>query len=135
MRRIGTILAAAAAMAARAIGLKSAEVSPPSPVQSGTDPVKRNARQPARLPGWATLVWDSGRLGPAYRLHDAQGRKIYVPLKSVPPDKRVPRRVRMMHEQAERRGSVRANRRWLPPDMSAAAERARAAAAAQAATA
>lgn len=101
--RIGRVLSAVAA----AVGLSTlaAKTAPPPNQFKAADPVKRNKRQPVRLPGWATLIWDSSD-GPAYRVHDAQGRSFYTALKSIPPARRVPRRTRRYHEAGCRRAAT-----------------------------
>lgn len=106
MKRIGAILAAAAGAARALFSSRAAAVAVPPNAFNAADPVPRNARPPRRSPGWATLIWDSGRLGPAYRVHDAQGRAFYTPLKGVPMAQRVPRRARRTHELGNRRAAA-----------------------------
>lgn len=54
----------------------------------------RGRQRPQKATRGGRLLWDSNRFGAAYRLHDAKGNLIYVPLKSVPPKSRLPRRAR-----------------------------------------
>lgn len=107
MRRIGAILAAVAGAARALFGAKVAVAAIPPNQFNAADPVPRNARPPRRSPGWATLIWDSGHLGPAYRVHDRFGRPMYTRLHDIPAAKRVPRRTRRDHEAGQARAAGR----------------------------
>src|SRR5215469_1554954 len=83
-RAIGAALAAM-------VGLTADSMTRGPEQDTRESPVRRNSRAPERRHRWARLVWNSSELGAAYLLYDAQGRKLYVPLKSIPAAKRLPR--------------------------------------------